>query len=75
LGYPALQLAGDGTVPGWVLPIRSPRRTLSTLDKYEGVDYRRIRVALDDGTVCWTYVWTEPTQGMELLPQGWRATA
>jgi gamma-glutamylcyclotransferase (GGCT)/AIG2-like uncharacterized protein YtfP len=75
MGYPALQLAGDDEIPGWVLPIRSPRRTLSTLDKYEGPDYRRIRVVLPDGAVCWTYVWTEPTQGMTPLPAGWRASA
>jgi gamma-glutamylcyclotransferase (GGCT)/AIG2-like uncharacterized protein YtfP len=75
MGYPALQLDGTDTIPGWVVPIRAPRRTLSTLDKYEGPDYRRIRHVLPDGVVCWTYVWTEPTQGMDLLPQGWRASA
>jgi gamma-glutamylcyclotransferase (GGCT)/AIG2-like uncharacterized protein YtfP len=75
MGYPALRLDGEDPIPGWVLPIRSPARTLSTLDKYEGPDYRRIRVVLADGQVCWAYVWTEPTQGMAVLPAGWRASA
>lgn len=75
MGYPALRLDGDGDVRGWMVPIRSPRRALSTLDKYEGPDYRRIRVVPADGAVCWTYVWTEPIQGMEPLPEGWRASA
>jgi gamma-glutamylcyclotransferase (GGCT)/AIG2-like uncharacterized protein YtfP len=75
MGYPALRLDGDAEVPGWVVPIRSPRRLLSTLDKYEGPDYRRIRVVLPDGAVSWTYVWTEPTKGMAPLPSGWRACA
>jgi gamma-glutamylcyclotransferase (GGCT)/AIG2-like uncharacterized protein YtfP len=75
MGYPAMRLDGEDSIPGWVLPIRSPGRTLSTLDKYEGPDYRRVRVVLPDGQVCWTYVWTEPTNGMAVLPAGWRATA
>jgi gamma-glutamylcyclotransferase (GGCT)/AIG2-like uncharacterized protein YtfP len=72
MGYPALTLDGDDVVPGWVLPIRSPHSTMSTLDKYEGPDYRRTRIVLADGHVCWTYVWTEPVTGMPVLASGWR---
>ncbi|MFC5100076.1 gamma-glutamylcyclotransferase [Kibdelosporangium philippinense] len=42
---------------GWVLPLRRPKAALATLDSYEGDEYRRIRVALPDGTICWTYLW------------------
>lgn len=55
-GYPGL-LRGNGHVPGWVLPLRSPRSALATLDSYEGDEYRRVRVPTADGTVCWTYLW------------------
>lgn len=53
-GYPGL-LPGDGTVSGWVLPLRPG--ALPTLDAYEGAEYRRVRISLADGTICWTYRW------------------
>lgn len=53
-GYPGL-LRGDGKVSGWVLPLRPG--ALATLDAYEGDEYRRVRISLSDGTVCWTYLW------------------
>ena len=41
---------------------------LRRLDRYEGDEYRRIRVAatIDDGprTACWTYVWTADDGGL-----------
>ncbi|ONI78650.1 hypothetical protein ALI144C_27960 [Actinosynnema sp. ALI-1.44] len=55
-GYPGLKRGGD-RVPGWVLPLRDTRAALATLDSYEGDEYRRIRVNLPDGTICWTYLW------------------
>jgi gamma-glutamylcyclotransferase (GGCT)/AIG2-like uncharacterized protein YtfP len=53
-GYPGL-LPGDGTVSGWVLPLRPG--ALPTLDAYEGAEYRRVRISLSDGQICWTYRW------------------
>lgn len=55
-GYPGL-LHGNDTVPGWVLPLWNPATALATLDSYEGDEYRRIRIVLPDGTICWTYLW------------------
>ncbi|RSM60032.1 gamma-glutamylcyclotransferase [Kibdelosporangium aridum] len=55
-GYPGLK-RGTDQVPGWVLPLRSPKAALATLDSYEGDEYRRIRVKTPDGTICWTYLW------------------
>jgi gamma-glutamylcyclotransferase (GGCT)/AIG2-like uncharacterized protein YtfP len=55
-GYPGL-LPGNGWVSGWVLPLHDPVKALATLDSYEGDEYRRTRVTLPDGTICWTYLW------------------
>lgn len=55
-GYPGL-LRGNDNVPGWVLPLRSPAKALTTLDSYEGDEYRRIRVTTTESTTCWTYLW------------------
>ncbi|MET0132180.1 MAG: gamma-glutamylcyclotransferase [Kibdelosporangium sp.] len=55
-GYPGL-LRGDGEVSGWVVPLREPASALATLDSYEGDEYRRVRMTLPNGTVCWTYLW------------------
>src|SRR5207248_10159496 len=74
LGYPGLLLdapTGDASVPGWLLPLRSPATSLPELDEYEGPEYRRVRVACTDGTICWTYQWCEPVAGMARLPAGW----
>jgi gamma-glutamylcyclotransferase (GGCT)/AIG2-like uncharacterized protein YtfP len=71
-GYPALRLDG-GDVPGWLLPLRSPAEALPELDDYESAAYERVRVRLADGTLCWTYLWREPVDGMSRLPAGWPA--
>ena len=34
-------------------------------------EYRRVRVALEDGTQAWTYVWTDPIDGMRALTATW----
>jgi gamma-glutamylcyclotransferase (GGCT)/AIG2-like uncharacterized protein YtfP len=63
LGWPALlldgpgPLDGPGEVSGTVVPLRDPVTLLPTLDDFEGPDYRRVRLALDDGTIAWAYVW------------------
>lgn len=74
LGYPALRLGDGPGVPGHVLRLASPRRTLPALDGYEGEEYRRVRTTLPGGQVCWTYLWVEPVHGMPVLPAGWAAT-
>ena len=61
LGYPALLPDGSARAPGWVVTVRDPVSALDHLDRYEGSEYRRIRVAAapDGGprTACWTYAW------------------
>jgi gamma-glutamylcyclotransferase (GGCT)/AIG2-like uncharacterized protein YtfP len=70
-GYPGLVGDGAGTAPGWVVPVRDPVALLPRLDAYEGPEYRRVRVAADDGTACWTYVWTAGENLLVPLPGGW----
>lgn len=69
LGWPAMLLTGldaaartEGpdeakTVPGTLVPLRDPETLLPVLDRYEGPDYRRVRVTLTDGTIAWAYLW------------------
>jgi gamma-glutamylcyclotransferase (GGCT)/AIG2-like uncharacterized protein YtfP len=71
LGYPALVLDGTGRVPGWTLRLRSPVATLVELDRYEGAEYRRLRVVDSTGLPCWTYLWTAATTGFTRLGNGW----
>jgi gamma-glutamylcyclotransferase (GGCT)/AIG2-like uncharacterized protein YtfP len=71
-GYPALT-PGIGAVPGWTLRLRSPAEALAALDAYEGSAYRRVRVVDSGARLCWTYLWTEPTDGFVRLSAGWPA--
>jgi gamma-glutamylcyclotransferase (GGCT)/AIG2-like uncharacterized protein YtfP len=71
-GYPAL-LAGDGTAPGWVVPVRDPAALLARLDDYEGPEYRRVRVATADGEAAWAYLWAASRARLDPLPHGWPA--
>lgn len=70
-GWPALHLTGTDTVPGYLVKLRSPAAAFAALDQYEGTDYRRVRTVLADGTLCWTYEWTAPVEGMITVPRGW----
>ncbi|MEV1295595.1 gamma-glutamylcyclotransferase family protein [Pseudonocardia sp. NPDC049635] len=72
-GYPALNLDGNSGVPGYVVELADPVLALPALDGYEGPEYRRIRVVLDDGAVCWAWLWTAPRDGHVPLPGGWAA--
>ncbi|MDQ4117546.1 MAG: gamma-glutamylcyclotransferase, partial [Actinomycetota bacterium] len=73
LGYPALTRDGSaGDVPGYVAELADPVAALPGLDVYEGPEYRRVRVVLGDGTVCWTYLWIETSVPLTPLPHGWR---
>lgn len=69
--YPALTLdTGDG-VPGWVVELADPVSALAILDAYEGPEYARIRVVVEDGTVCWAWVWAAARVGHVPLARGW----
>ncbi|HEY4458428.1 MAG TPA: gamma-glutamylcyclotransferase [Pseudonocardiaceae bacterium] len=70
-GWPALHLTGTDTVPGYLVRLRSPAEAFTVLDEYEDTDYRRVRTVLADGTLCWTYEWIAPVEGMITMPQGW----
>ena len=74
-GYPALLPGGEARAAGQVIAVRDPVALLRRLDRYEGDDYRRIRVAAaPDGdsavTACWTYAWTgdEAALRSEVVP-------
>ena len=45
LGYAALLPDGSARAPGWIVTVRDPLLALHDLDRYEGQEYRRIRVA------------------------------
>ncbi|MFI9010482.1 gamma-glutamylcyclotransferase [Actinosynnema sp. NPDC053489] len=70
-GYPAFRPGGAGAVPGYVLRVERPEEALPALDEYEGDEYRRVRVTLADGQVCWTYVWAGSVGDMPVLSGGW----
>ncbi|MDQ3405486.1 MAG: gamma-glutamylcyclotransferase [Actinomycetota bacterium] len=72
-GYPALRLGGDAEVSGWL--VRFTAGALTTLDEYEGGEYTRVRVTMADGTQCWTYVWTGPTENLTVLRDPWPSSA
>jgi gamma-glutamylcyclotransferase (GGCT)/AIG2-like uncharacterized protein YtfP len=75
LGYPALLPDGPARAPGWVVDVRDPAVLLRRLDRYEGPEYRRIRVSATpfDGprTACWTYAWAADQGSLTPLPHGW----
>lgn len=71
LGYPAALPGADSTVPGHVLPLRSPPKALPMLDAYEGSAFTRTRTALPGGEACWIYYWNAPVEEMVRIPE-WR---
>ena len=71
LGYPALRLGAGPGVSGWVIHLAEPASALSELDGYEGTEYRRIRIALPGGLLCWTYVWVNSIEGLRMLTAPW----
>nr|WP_281291782.1 gamma-glutamylcyclotransferase family protein [Saccharothrix saharensis] len=70
-GYPAWRPGGGAPVPGHVLRVERPEEALPVLDEYEGDEYRRVRVTLADGQVCWVYVWQAAVGDMPVLSGGW----
>jgi gamma-glutamylcyclotransferase (GGCT)/AIG2-like uncharacterized protein YtfP len=69
-GYPAL-CDGESSVAGWTVQLHCPATAFAELDEYEGPEYRRVRVVDSAGQLCWTYLWSAPTDGLRILPNGW----
>lgn len=72
LGYPALRLGAGPGVSGWTVELAAPTATLSTVDEYEGAEYRRVRATLDGGSQAWTYTWAGSVEGLRELTSPWR---
>ena len=72
-GYPALTLDDGAGVPGNVVELADPVASLPELDTYEGPEYERVRVVVEDGAVCWAWRWTASRDGLTPLPGGWAA--
>lgn len=78
-GYPALVLAGPGTIRGEIW--RCPAASLQSLDEHQGVEegvFRRVGLQVE-GRACWTYV-AGPKLARLLRPErriavGWREWA
>lgn len=71
-GYPALRLEpGTAGTPAQVFQLRDAGTALSVLDAYEGPQYDRIAIMLDDGEPCWVYSWRGPVDHLKPLPDGW----
>jgi len=77
LGYPALLPDHENVAPGWLITVREPAVLLGRLDRYEGDEYRRIRMAAatdgDAATTCWTYVWTADATALTPVNGVWTA--
>ena len=43
---------------------------LHALDRYEGGEYRRVRVRTEAGTECETYTWIATLEGCRPVPGG-----
>ena len=52
--------------------MRDPAGLLLDLDRYEGPEYRRVRIADGDGTACWTYLWAAGDGALTPPAQGWQ---
>lgn len=68
LGWPALLLDPETGVEGTVIPLLDPATVLPALDDYEGLDYRRVRLRLDDSTIAWAYIWIGHRTDLHPLP-------
>lgn len=65
--YPAM-IAGEGEVRGMVHQAGSV--DLSALDRFEGAQYRRAEIVLEDGQCADAYLWVEPVSGLEAIAHG-----
>jgi gamma-glutamylcyclotransferase (GGCT)/AIG2-like uncharacterized protein YtfP len=68
-GYPAAVFDSAGPpLPGWCCELTDP--PLAELDRWEGPEYARVQVTLDDGTTAFAYHWIAPLEGLEPCPSG-----
>lgn len=68
-GYPALVLGAGPGVPADLFRLRCPARSLQMFDRYEGPEYRRVRLRVAEERICWVYEWCGNVAG--LLPLPW----
>jgi gamma-glutamylcyclotransferase (GGCT)/AIG2-like uncharacterized protein YtfP len=76
-GYPAVRFDPAGeAVPGVLVTLDATRaaEAVEVLDEIEeeGRLYRRVEVATSAGP-AFAYEWLGPTDGLRVLPDGWRA--
>ena len=76
-GYPVARFGdGDASIPGWLVTLADERaaEAVAVLDEIEevGVLYRRVEVTTSGGPAL-AYEWLGSTDGLTLLPDGWRA--
>jgi gamma-glutamylcyclotransferase (GGCT)/AIG2-like uncharacterized protein YtfP len=80
LGWPAMLLGDQPGVPGTLIRLREPATLLPALDRYEGPDYRRVRLVVAPvadqrvdapfEAVSWAYVWVGDRSGLRPEPAG-----
>lgn len=77
-GYPCVRFdAGGGAVPGVLVTVDPTRaeEVIGLLDEVEdeGRLYRRVVVSTSGGE-AWAYEWVGPTDGFDVLVDGWPPT-
>ena len=75
-GYPALLLDGGPGVPAQLFALSDPATALPVIDAYEGPEYERTVLHLNQTTCSsaarlWVYTWIAPTTGLSRLASGW----
>lgn len=66
--YPGMTSGGDTSIAGDVYTVPADR--LAELDDYEGDSYRRVNVALEDGSIAIAWVLRYPPQGKPIIANG-----
>jgi gamma-glutamylcyclotransferase (GGCT)/AIG2-like uncharacterized protein YtfP len=73
-GYPAAKFDDHADeLPGLLVSLRPDVAELAiqVLDRVEGSLYRRVKISTSRGN-AFSYEWLGPTDGLRLLPNGWR---
>jgi gamma-glutamylcyclotransferase (GGCT)/AIG2-like uncharacterized protein YtfP len=70
-GYPAATFADDAPeLRGVVLTLTDAEAALAHLDRFEGDEYRRVRVTTSDGRVAVAYEWRGQTATLRPISRG-----